>query len=136
MIQSTDQRLLKRQHTTVDQLAGQCFLCINWHWPECHALTHHVTSSMISWHFWVQPTTFEQLLRKSKTSMWGFPGGSVVKNLPAGTGDARDASLISESEGPWRRKTATHSKILAWKIPWKEEPGKLQFLGSQRVGHN
>ena len=32
--------------------------------------------------------------------------------------------------------TATHSSILAWNIPWTEEPGRLQFTGSQRVGHN
>ena len=31
---------------------------------------------------------------------------------------------------------ATHSSILAWKIPWTEEPGRLQFVGSQRVGHD
>ena len=31
---------------------------------------------------------------------------------------------------------ATHSSILAWKIPWREEPGGLQSMGSQRVGHN
>ena len=31
---------------------------------------------------------------------------------------------------------ATYSSILAWKIPWKEEPGELQFMGSERVGHN
>ena len=31
---------------------------------------------------------------------------------------------------------ATHSSILAWKIPWTEDPGKLQSMGSQRVGHN
>ena len=31
---------------------------------------------------------------------------------------------------------ATHSSILAWKIPWTEEPGELQFMGSQRVGHD
>ena len=31
---------------------------------------------------------------------------------------------------------ATHSSIIAWKIPWTEEPGRLQFMGSQRVGHD
>ena len=31
---------------------------------------------------------------------------------------------------------ATHSSILAWKIPWMEEPGRLQSMGSQRIGHN
>ena len=34
------------------------------------------------------------------------------------------------------KEMATHSSILAWKIPWMEEPGRLQFMGSQRVGHN
>ena len=34
------------------------------------------------------------------------------------------------------KEMATHSSILAWKIPWMEEPGRLQFMRSQRVGHN
>ena len=34
------------------------------------------------------------------------------------------------------KEMATHSSILAWKIPWTEEPGRLQFMGSQRVGHD
>ena len=34
------------------------------------------------------------------------------------------------------KEMATHSSILAWKIPWKEEPGRLQSMGSQRVGHD
>ena len=37
---------------------------------------------------------------------------------------------------PWRRKMVTHSSILAWRIPWMEEPGGLQSMGSQRVGHD
>ena len=39
-------------------------------------------------------------------------------------------------EDPLEREMATHSSILAWKIPWMEEPGRLQSTGSQRVGHN
>ena len=39
-------------------------------------------------------------------------------------------------EDPLEKEMATHSSILAWKIPWTEEPGRLQSLGSQRVGHN
>ena len=35
-----------------------------------------------------------------------------------------------------KKEMATHSGILAWKIPWTEEPRRLQFMGSQRVGHN
>ena len=37
---------------------------------------------------------------------------------------------------PWRRKKATHPSILAWRIPWREEPGGLQSMGSHRVGHD
>ena len=39
-------------------------------------------------------------------------------------------------EDPLEKKMATHSRILAWEIPWTEEPGRLQTLGSQRVGHD
>ena len=37
---------------------------------------------------------------------------------------------------PWRRKMANHSSILVWKIPWTEEPGRLQSMGSPRVEHD
>ena len=39
-------------------------------------------------------------------------------------------------EDPQEKEMATHSSTLAWKIPWTEEPGRLQSMGSQRVGHN
>ena len=39
-------------------------------------------------------------------------------------------------EDPLEKELATHSSILAWRIPWTEEPGRLQFMGSQRVGHD
>ena len=39
-------------------------------------------------------------------------------------------------EDPLEKETATHSSILAWKIPWTEKPGGLQSMGLQRVGHN
>ena len=57
----------------------------------------------------------------------------VVKNPPANTGDIRNASLIPGSEDPLEGEMATHSSILAWNIPWTEEPGRLQSMGSQRV---
>ena len=59
----------------------------------------------------------------------GFAGGSVVKNLPA---NAEDAGSIPGSEDPLEKEMATHSNILAWEIPWTEEPDGLQFLGSQK----
>ena len=37
---------------------------------------------------------------------------------------------------PLEKEMATHSRIFAWKIPWTEEPGGLQFMGLQRIGHN
>ena len=39
-------------------------------------------------------------------------------------------------EDPLEKEMATHSSILAWRIPWTEEPGGLQPMGSQRVGHD
>ena len=39
-------------------------------------------------------------------------------------------------QDPLEKDMATHSSILAWKIPWTEEPGELQSMGSQRVGHD
>ena len=57
-----------------------------------------------------------------------FLGGSVVKKLPA---NARRCRL-----DPLEEEIATHSSILAWRIPWVEEPDGLQSLASQRVGHN
>ena len=39
-------------------------------------------------------------------------------------------------EDPMEKGMATHSSILAWEIPWREEPGELQSMGSQRVGHD
>ena len=55
----------------------------------------------------------------------------TVKNLPA-MQETRVRSLGWED--PLEKRTATHSSILAWRIPWKEEPGGLQSMGSQRVG--
>ena len=69
-------------------------------------------------------------------SVWGSPGGAVIKNLPANTGDERDAGSILGQEDPLGKEMATHFSILAWRIPWTEEPGGLQSMGSQRVRHN
>ena len=49
----------------------------------------------------------------------------VVKNPPADAGDVRDAGLIPDQEDPLEKEMVTHSSILAWRIPWTEEPGGL-----------
>ena len=64
--------------------------------------------------------------------MLGFPHGSVVKN-----------SLVKQKiqvrslsqQDPLKKEMATHSSILAWEIPWAEEPAGLQSMGLQRVGY-
>ena len=58
---------------------------------------------------------------------------SAVKSLPA-VQETQVQSL--NEEDPLEKGMATHSSILAWRIPWKEEPGGLQFMGSGRVGHD
>ena len=60
----------------------------------------------------------------------------VVKNPPANAGDVRDVGLIPGGEDPLEEDRAAHSRILAWRIPWTEEPGGLRSMGSQRVGHD
>ena len=61
---------------------------------------------------------------------------AVVKNPPANAGDLRDASSFLGQEDPLEEDTAIHSSILAWRIPWTGEPGGLQSIGLQRVGHS
>ena len=64
---------------------------------------------------------------------WGFPGGSEVK---LSAWNAGDLGSIPGQEDPLEKEMATHSSILAWRIPWMEEPGGLQSTGSQRVRHD
>ena len=67
-------------------------------------------------------------------SVEGFPGGSVVKNPPA----KKETQVHSQDwEDPLvEKETATHSSILAWEMPWTEEPGGLWFMELQRVRHD
>ena len=60
----------------------------------------------------------------SSSTNWGFPDGSAVKNLPAKAGDIRDLGLIPGQENLLEKEMATHSGILAWRIPWTEKPGR------------
>ena len=64
-------------------------------------------------------------------SYTGFPGGSVVKNSPASAGDQETWIRFLGGEDSLEKEMATHSSILACKIPWTEEPGGLQSTESQ-----
>ena len=55
----------------------------------------------------------------------------TVKNLPA-----IQETWVQSLEDPLEKGVATHSSILAWRIPWTQEPGGLQFMGLQRVRHD
>ena len=59
------------------------------------------------------------------TFVLGFPGDSTVKNPPAKAGEV-----------PLEKEMATNSSILAWRIPWTEEPGGLQFVAWQTMGQD
>ena len=66
-------------------------------------------------------------------SSWASLVAQMVKNLPA-MQETRVQSLVWEA--PLEKGMAAHSSILAWKIPWTEEPGGLQSIEWQRVGHD
>ena len=63
----------------------------------------------------------------------GFPGGSEGKASACNAGDLGSIPGSGRSPG---EGNASHSSILAWEIPWTEEPDGLQSMGSQRVGHD
>ena len=60
----------------------------------------------------------------------------MVKNLPAKAGDVETQVQSLGGEEPLEKGMATHSSILAYRIPWTEEPGRLQSMGLQRVRHD
>ena len=68
-----------------------------------------------------------------KASGRNFPGVSVVKNLPALQETEETLVRSLGQEDPLEEEMATLSSIIAWKIPWTEESGGLQSIGSQRV---
>ena len=62
-----------------------------------------------------------------------FPVAQTVKNLPP----MQETQVRSLGwEDPLEKEMTTHSSIIAWRIPWTEDPGRLQSMGSQRVGHD
>ena len=60
-----------------------------------------------------------------------------LKRLPASACNVGDlGSIPGSGRYPLEKEMATHSSILAWRIPWREEPGRLRSMGSQKVGHD
>ena len=82
-------------------------------------------------------------IREKGGNVMDFPGGASGKEPPyhAGevrtyAGDIRDVGSIPGSGRSPEEGMATHSSILAWRIQWTEEPGRLQSMGSHRIGHD
>ena len=69
----------------------------------------------------------------SRQESLGFPDSSVSNESSFSAGDQ---GPVPDQEDSLEKETATHSSILAWRIPWTEEPGRLQSMGSQRVGQD
>ena len=65
-----------------------------------------------------------------------FPGGSAIKNLPAMQEPQETQVQSLGQEDPLEKEMTTRSSILAWRSPRTEEPGGLQSMESQRVGHD
>ena len=97
----------------------------------------------------LSPTAHPTLLGNHRAPSWA---SYVIKQLPTSY-LIHGASLVAQRvkclpamqetqvqslvwEDPLEKERATHSSILAWRIPWTEEPGGLQSMGSQRVGHD
>ena len=60
----------------------------------------------------------------------------MVKSPAVNAGDVRDRARSLGWEDPLEKGIATHCRNLAWRVPWTEEPGRLQSKGLQRVGHD
>ena len=88
----------------------------------CHKQLAHNKKFITQWQIWKNHLP-------SSTSLVA----QMVKHLPT----MRETWVQSlGQEDVLEKEMATHSSILAWKIPWTEEPGRLQSMGSQRVGHD
>ena len=68
--------------------------------------------------------------------IWGFPSGTMVKNISANIGDEEIQLSSLGWEDHLEQEMATHFSIIAWKIPWTEELAELQSMGSQKVGYD
>ena len=93
-------------------------------------------SSIPAWRIsWTSPWGRKEYMTEqlSLSLFWTSLMAQPVRSLPA----MQEIWIWSLGwEDPLEKEMATHSSILVWNIPWTEKPGRLQFMGSQRVGHN
>ena len=107
----------------------------HWKWEHFLILCH--TQFGPKSLFFVPDSWSEGLRRKERFRfIIDFPGGAVIKNPPASVGDTGDVDWSLGWEDPLEEAVATYPSVLAWKIPWIEEPVRLQSTGLQRVEHS
>ena len=97
----------------------------------------HLRFNSLAW--WYSLTSFcmtRWIVNDFLGFYWGFPGGTSGKELPANARDIKTLVWPLGQNDPLKDGMATHSSILAWRIPWTEEPGGLLSIGSQIVGHD
>ena len=119
----------------------------DWFWERLRTGGEGVTEG--GWHHWLNRHEFEQTLGNGEgqgslacCSPWGHKEldmtwtslvAQMVKRLPT----MQETQVWSLGrEDPLEKEMAPHSSILAWKIPWTEDPVRLQSMGLQRIGHN
>ena len=111
------------------------------HWTHFCSRNTDLKNPTLTLHLlWAMPHFFGSLDSKTSLKVFcmlfpGFPSDVVVRNPPANSGDIKDAGLITGSGDPLKKVMATYSSILAWRIPWTEEPGSYSPQSHKRVEH-
>ena len=121
---------IKPASLTSPALAGRCFTTsATWEDYVCVCICMYVYIYTYI-HMYVYIYIYMYLYTHTHT---GFSGGSAEKNLPT----MQEMQVRSLGwEDPLEKEMATHSSIIAWRIPWTEEPSKLKSMGLQGVGHD
>ena len=117
----------------------RCWTLLNEFSPSIYMMMNFLNIvSYLDWFFNTEP--FLHSWDKNPLNLMRFLqrefGGASGKEPIANAGDIRDAGSIPSSGKSLEEGMATHSSILAWRIPWTEEPGGLQSIWSQRVEHD
>ena len=126
------------EHAT--RLKGMTCLYVEWLMLQLHTVhldwisggTAIMETIQLAWVAGQLGTSCQEWLQEKLfgiPSCGDFPSGSAVKNMPA-IQEMKVQFLIQED--PLEKEMATHSIVLAWEIPWTEEPGRLQSMGSQK----
>ena len=116
----------------------QPIIHVGWNKVYVHNILGTVEIGTIFWEIpWNSVDPFKTKLFVQKYPKYvGFPDGSAGEESTCNAGDTGDTRPIPWSKEPLENETANYSSILAWEIPWTEDPDRLQSKGSQKVRNN